>query len=29
MRIITVKIGQHLDQVKYLTNSAATERAPW
>ena len=24
-----VKIGQHLDQVKYLTNSAATERAPW
>ena len=24
-----VKIGQYLDQFIYLTNSAATERAPW
>ena len=29
MRTITVKIGQYLDQFIYLTNSAATERAPW
>ena len=24
-----VKIWQYLDQFIYLTNSAATERAPW
>ena len=24
-----VKIGQNLDQFIYLTNGAATERAPW
>ena len=24
-----VKIGQYLDQFIYLTNGAATERAPW
>ena len=29
MRTIPVKIGQYLDQFIYLTNGAATERAPW